>query len=298
MATIQKNTVLITGCSTGGIGWAMTKVFHERGYYVFATLRDPTKAIDLAEMENVEILELDVTIPETILRCKEIVTKRTGGRLDVLMNNAGAEFVCPLLDSNIGEAKKLYDINVWGPLAMVQAFAPLLIKAKGIVSNHSSIAAVLPMVWTGKYQYLSRIISNTNLVAGIYASAKAAEARMSEVMRLELEPLGVRVVTIIVGSVDTPIFGKPGGKMNLPQTSYYSGIEEHAYKQRMAHRGESMQVEPFARQLVDDILSQNKGPIWRGSLATIVRFATWACPQWYIDKSSNADRGAELVKRI
>ncbi len=150
MATVQMKSVLITGCSAGGIGWAMAKVFHERGYYVFATLRDLTKAEGLAELSDVEILELDVTVLETISRCRETVTKRTGGKLDVLINNAGAEFFCPLLDTDITEAKKLYDINVWGPVAMVQAFAPLLIKAMGIVSIHSSIAAALPMVWAGE----------------------------------------------------------------------------------------------------------------------------------------------------
>ena len=150
MATVQKKTVLITGCSTGGIGWAMAKVFHDRGYYVFATLRDPAKAEDLKELSDVEILALDVTVPETITRCKETVAKRTGGNLDVLVNNAGSEFVCPLLDTDIAEGKKLYDTNVWGPLAMLQAFAPLVIAAKGIISNHGSIASVLPMAWTGK----------------------------------------------------------------------------------------------------------------------------------------------------
>jgi 1-acylglycerone phosphate reductase len=150
MATVQKKTVLITGCSTGGIGWAMAKIFHERGFHVFATARDPSKAADLSELSNVEILELDVTVPQTISQCKDTVVKRTGGKLDVLVNNAGVEFVCPLLDVDVAEAKRLYDVNVWGPLAMVQAFAPLIIEAKGIVSNHSSIDAVLSMVWAGK----------------------------------------------------------------------------------------------------------------------------------------------------
>jgi 1-acylglycerone phosphate reductase len=150
MATVQKKTVLITGCSTGGIGWAMAKIFHERGFYVFATARDPSKAADLSELSNVEILKLDVTVPQTISQCKDTVAKRTGGKLDVLVNNAGVEFVCPLLDVDVAEAKRLYDVNVWGPLAMVQAFAPLLIEAKGIVSNQSSIDAVLSMVWAGK----------------------------------------------------------------------------------------------------------------------------------------------------
>jgi 1-acylglycerone phosphate reductase len=150
MSTIQKKTVLITGCSTGGIGWAMAKVFLEQGFHVFATARDPSTAADLSELSNVEILELDVTVPQTISQCKDTVTKRTGGRLDILVNNAGVEFIAPLLDVDIAEAKRLYDVNVWGPLAMVQAFSPLLIEAKGIIINQSSIDAVLSMVWAGK----------------------------------------------------------------------------------------------------------------------------------------------------
>lgn len=152
MATVAKKTALVTGCSTGGIGWAMTKVLHKRGYYVFATVRggDPSKAEGLSDLGDVEILDVDVTDTDTIQRARDVVAKRTGGRLDLLMNNAGAEFVCPLLDTDIAEAKKLYDVNVWGPLAMVQAFAPLLVEAQGIVTNHTSIASVLPLAWSGR----------------------------------------------------------------------------------------------------------------------------------------------------
>lgn len=155
MATVTKKSVLITGCSTGGIGWAMAKTFHERGFYVFATARDVSRTGILTDLENIEILELDVTIPKTISQCKERVTKRTGGRLDVLVNNAGVEFNSPLLDTDIDEAKKLFDVNVWGPLAMVQAFAPLLVEAKGVVFNQSSIDGALNMVWAGKLSMLA-----------------------------------------------------------------------------------------------------------------------------------------------
>lgn len=150
MANIQKKTVLITGCSTDGIGWAMAKAFYARHFHVFATARDLSKTGDLSELDDVELLKLDVTDPDTIAQCKDTVAKRTGGKLDVLINNAGVEFMSPLLDVDISEAKELYDVNVWGPLAVVQAFSPLLIEAKGIVYNQSSIDAALSMVWSGE----------------------------------------------------------------------------------------------------------------------------------------------------
>lgn len=150
MATMTKKSVLITGCSANGIGYAMAKQFHQHNYHVFATLRDISKVGDLAELDDIEVLEMDVTEPKSIQRCKEIVMKRTNGRLDVLINNAGVEFNAPLLDTDISEAKKLFDVNVWGPLLVTQTFEPLLIEAKGVVFNQSSIDGELNMAWAGK----------------------------------------------------------------------------------------------------------------------------------------------------
>jgi 1-acylglycerone phosphate reductase len=147
---MTKRTVLITGCSDGGIGAAMAKAFSDQEYRVLATLRNVSKAGSLAQMPNVEILQLDVTSHESIEQCVLEVQKRIGGALDVLVNNAGADFVIPLLDVSIDEAKRLYDVNVWSILATTQAFAPMLIQAKGTVSNICSIAATMPLAWAGK----------------------------------------------------------------------------------------------------------------------------------------------------
>lgn len=302
MATVQKKSVLITGCSTDGIGWAMAKNFHERGFYVFATARDPSRTAGLSGPSDVEILELDVTVSQTISRCKDIVSKRTGGRLDVLVNNAGVESTCPLLDVDVAEAKKQYDVNVWGPLAMVQAFVPLLIEAKGVISNQSSIDAALSMVWLGKSakRFNSLYVGSKRLTrpSGVYASSKAAEARMSEILRLELEPLGVRVVTVMCGSTDTPMFDKPEGRMSVPETSHYHPAQEKAYKERMEHRKQAMNVEVLANKLVKDILGGARGIIWQGALASTVRFMTWAFPTWLVDKLVNSARGLDQVKRL
>lgn len=149
MDITEQKFALITGCSTGGIGWAMAKQLQQHGFYVFATARDTSKISDI-DSKNAELLELDVTVSNTIERCRDIVSRRTGGRLDVLVNNAGVEFNSPLLNTDIADAKRLYEVNVWGPLLMVQAFAPLLIEAKGVVCNQSSIDSALNMVWAGK----------------------------------------------------------------------------------------------------------------------------------------------------
>ncbi|KAI9697564.1 MAG: hypothetical protein M1820_007763 [Bogoriella megaspora] len=286
MATTLGKTALITGCSTSGIGWAMAKHLHQQGFYVFATARNLSKITDLAELSDIEILELDVTVPETIARCKEIVAKRTGGRLDILVNNAGIESNCPLLDTDIVEAKNLYDVNVWGPLAMVQAFAPLLIEAKGVVFNQSSIDGVLNMVWAAVAR------SGT----GIFASSKSAVARMSETLRIELEPLGVRVVTSICGSTNTPMFEK-GGPMELPETSYYHGVQDAAWKERMDHQRQATNVDVLAGQLVEDIHSGVRGVIWHGAFSSLVRWASWLNITWLLDRMINSSRGLSQVKR-
>lgn len=86
-AAIQKKTVLITGCSTGSIGSALAKVFLEHDFHVFAGVRSRSKAQDLAELSSVDLVELDVTAPQTISQCQEMVTERTGGKLDVLVSS-------------------------------------------------------------------------------------------------------------------------------------------------------------------------------------------------------------------
>lgn len=129
----------------------MAKVFAAKGYRVFATLRNSSKGgPSLENTPGIEVLLFDVTSLDSIKQCAAEVQKRTGGKLDVLVNNAGADYVMPLLDVDIDDAKRFYDLNVWSVLGMVQAFAPVLIKAKGVVVNHSSVASVMPLAWAGK----------------------------------------------------------------------------------------------------------------------------------------------------
>ncbi|RYP01783.1 hypothetical protein DL764_006070 [Monosporascus ibericus] len=278
----SKKMVLITGCSDGGIGASMAKILHEKGYYVFATLRNTSKAGTLMGLNDVEILELEVTSKESITRCAEQVRKRSGGTLDMLVNNAGRDFLMPLLDTDVEDAKKFFDVNFWSVLAVTQAFAPMLIKAKGVIVNHSSIVWNLLIPW-----------------GGVYSSSKAAVKQLSEILRVELEPLGVRVVTALIGAVDTQIFDNSHpDSFNMPSDSYYQPIRQFIVDQREAKKQPKMEhVDVTARHLVNDVLGGAKGLIWRGAASTDAKWLSWLLPTWALEMATNGTRGLSELRR-
>lgn len=147
-------TVLITGCSEGGIGEALAREFQARGLHVFATARSETKLNSLRQLPNVTVLPLDVTSGESIAAAVAAVSSATGGggggKLDYLVNNAGTQCVMPVLDFDIQQAKDMFEVNVWGLLAVTQAFAPLILATKGTIVNMSSVSTLLWMPYKGK----------------------------------------------------------------------------------------------------------------------------------------------------
>jgi 1-acylglycerone phosphate reductase len=139
---MSPKSVLITGCSVGGIGHALAISFQKRGFTVFATARSTKKMQDLASLSNVHLITLDVTSTPSIDAAVAEVSAQTNGKLDVLVNNAGAQFIMPALDIDITAAKAFFDVNYWAALEMVQKFGTMLIAAKGCVVNVSSSAGV------------------------------------------------------------------------------------------------------------------------------------------------------------
>ena len=143
-------TVLITGCSEGGIGFALAKEFQSRGLRVFATARSPSKMAALEGLPGVTLLPLNVTSAESISATVDAVSAETGGKLDYLVNNSGVAYLMPLIDADIQYAKDMYDVNVWGAVAMSKAFAPLIIAAQGSIVNLSSIGTLVSQPYMGK----------------------------------------------------------------------------------------------------------------------------------------------------
>jgi 1-acylglycerone phosphate reductase len=146
----SKETVLITGCSDDGIGYGLAVQFQKRGYHVFATARDVSKMSKLRDLADVTLLQLDVIEQADIEAAVEAVTKETGGTLNYLISNAGRNHFMPILDEDIDTVKALFNVNVFGPLALTKAFAPLVIKAKGSIAFITSISGYVNIPWMGE----------------------------------------------------------------------------------------------------------------------------------------------------
>ena len=128
-----KRTVLITGCSDGGMGSTLAMAFDDAGLRVIATARSPSK-MNFPNHPRIDKIALDVQSDESIQNCVNQLQS-----LDILVNNAGAGLLGPVSDISIKEAKELYDLNVWAQLAMTQACLPLLLKSKqAVIVQHSS----------------------------------------------------------------------------------------------------------------------------------------------------------------
>lgn len=281
---------LITGASPGGLGEAEATAFLQRGINVIAT------SLETHGVEHVAAppgsrdgflirMHLDVTSSRSIAATVRFVAEVTDGKIDFLINNAAYAYFMPLLDVDISRAKKQYDVNVWGLLAVTQAFFPLLRATKGIVVNQSSIAGLqgVGMPYTA-----------------IYASSKAAVISLSATMRFELAPFDVKVVTLITSAVKTEFYRNAVGGV-LPRRSLYGPVEDdndlftgRALSQRKGHDRHEV-----ARRTVDELL-QEWPPLYitNGYMGALLFFCHWLLPTWLFDWIYSRDRGRECLNKL
>jgi NADP-dependent 3-hydroxy acid dehydrogenase YdfG len=177
----------ITGASRGfGRVWADAAL--KRGDKVAATARKLESIADLKEKygENVLTLELDVTNHDQV---KSTVAQAHAhfGRLDIVLNNAGYSLVGTIEEASAAEIKAMYDTNIFGPVAVIQAALPLL-RAQGgghILGTSSNLGHVtLPVI-------------------GYYCSSKWAFEAIHESLALEVKDFGIKVTIIEPGAYAT-----------------------------------------------------------------------------------------------
>ncbi|KZP17730.1 NAD(P)-binding protein [Athelia psychrophila] len=219
MPSTQK-TVLITGCSAGGIGNALALEFHARGLRVIATARRAQAMANLADA-GINTLILDVADPESVARAKDAVAKLTGGTLDILVNNAGQAYTRPAIDVETAPAKAVFDVNLWGPILMVQAFTPLLISAASTSKAGSRIVQIGSTAGVAPVPF-----------SAIYNASKAALHSYSDTLHVELAPFNVKVTSVIAGAVRTNIISPT----NIPARSLYRPMEDIYQAKRAANK--------------------------------------------------------------
>jgi NAD(P)-dependent dehydrogenase (short-subunit alcohol dehydrogenase family) len=176
--------VLITGCSKG-IGRATAIELARRGHEVVATAR---RAETLADLPVAVRLALDVTDDASVKRAAD-----AAGAIDVLVNNAAEIALGPLESLPLGEARRLFDINLFGALRTVQAFAPAMrARGKGTIVNVSSMVGRMGFPLTGAY-----------------VATKWALEGLSESLRFELGHFGVHVVLVEPGAISSGALDAP-----------------------------------------------------------------------------------------
>lgn len=120
---------------------------------MLATARRTESLSDLtSQYDNIEALSLELGKPGSIEKLRDAVLKRTGGRLDFLINNAGTHYASTAVDLEIEEVAKLFEVNVFAVMRLCQIFVPLLRRARSArIVQIGSVTRSVPVVWQSPY---------------------------------------------------------------------------------------------------------------------------------------------------
>jgi short-subunit dehydrogenase len=181
---IQGSVVLITGASEG-IGAACVESFRKRGARLVLVARRREKLESFATPDTL-IAPADVTDPDDRQRIVSGAMERFGA-IDVLINNAGVGLYAPAWRAPLNEVRRMFDLNLFAALGMAQVVAPHMIRQRrGMIVNVSSIAGKMTLPWFT-----------------MYSASKYALGSMTDGLRMELKPHGVRAMTVCPGYVRT-----------------------------------------------------------------------------------------------
>ena len=188
-----RGAVVVTGTSSG-IGRTCALHLDELGFRVFAGIRQEKDGESLRRESRGRIIPLfmDVTDGASVSAAEDVVARTVGDAgLSGLVNNAGIVVSGPLEFLPLSEIRKQFDVNVMGQISVIQAFLPLLRRARGRIVNMGSISGRIALPFLGPYS----------------ASKFALEA-ITDSLRLELLSCGITVSIIEPGAVKTPIWEK------------------------------------------------------------------------------------------
>lgn len=281
MKARKRWVVLITGCSSG-LGRAMAIEFAKQGHTVFATSRRVEDIRDL-ESDSVIPLQLDVTNATSIGAALEKVKKHAGG-INLLVNNAGFGLIGPLLELPLNEVRLQFETNVFGPLTLVQAIAPDMVRqGGGRIVNVGSVSGIL-----------------TSPFAGPYCASKAALHSLSDAMRLEMAPFGIEIITLQPGKIASK-FGDTASRIMkelIPPNSLYSSIVQYIEMRAGASQLGASQARKFARRIVVAVTRRKPPSLLRfGRNSWAMPLYKWAFPISLLDSVLRRLFGLNLLRQ-
>lgn len=179
----MSKVVLITGGSSG-IGKSVGEFLKSKGFIVYGTSRNPQNYPE----SQFPIVALDVTDNNTILNCvEEMISKE--GKIDVLINNAGAGITGAIEEIPEAEIKRNFDTNFFGPINVIKAVLPHMRKQKsGLIINVTSIAGYMGLPYRG-----------------IYSASKGALELITEAFRMEIKDFNIHMTNVAPGDFATNI---------------------------------------------------------------------------------------------
>jgi NAD(P)-dependent dehydrogenase (short-subunit alcohol dehydrogenase family) len=197
--------VLVTGASSG-IGQATALLLAASGCKVWGTSRKPEK-VDKGLKEKIRFLKLDLANDLSVKTAVRQFIKESGGSPDIVINNAGYGIVGSIEDTGLEQVKALFDANVFGILRVLGEIVPVMRKrGQGTICNISSLAGLLPVPFYGHY-----------------CATKHAIEALTESLKQELRPFGVKVFCIEPGDIDTA-FNDAAVKTDFAKSAYKKWI--------------------------------------------------------------------------
>jgi short-subunit dehydrogenase len=240
----SKSVVLITGCGSG-IGKALARAFHRAGHPVCATARRLETMADL-QAQGIITLPLDVTDDGAISRVLQAMALQ-GLEVGVLVNNAGYGAMGPLMDVPASEWQRQFEVNVFAPMALARAVLPgMVVKGGGKIVNISSVSGVMPTPF-----------------AGAYCASKAAVNAMSDSLRMELAPLGIEVITVQPGGIQSAFGDNAANQVSLSPGSPFEAVREGVMARANESQSHAMSADVFAEQLVRQVMAPGCPPVVR-----------------------------------
>jgi NAD(P)-dependent dehydrogenase (short-subunit alcohol dehydrogenase family) len=191
MNSNQGKTVLVVGASSG-IGRACALHLARRGYRVFGTTRREQSEVEVAlrrelnEFDRLEIVSMDVDDAASVSAGVREIEERAG-RIDAVVNCAGFGIGGSIEDTDDDEAKAIFETNFFGTLRVCRAVLPIMRRqSSGTIVNVSSIGGRIAVPFVG-----------------LYGATKFAVEGLTEALRMEVQPFGIRVVLVEPGDFAT-----------------------------------------------------------------------------------------------